>query len=360
MKALLSATAAVLLTAWLAGHTFAADRGPDLEPVLLQMIRDDSIHKELKLSSDQIDSVMAFLPNVDGDWFRARNYPADRRRTTIDALSKQLKTSLADILQPNQIKRLDQLQRQALGTRMVLRDDIAADLNLTDDQVSGFVAAANQTVKEAAALNKQVFDGKLDGKSAAQQIAVLQKKERQNLAKSLTPAQSQKLPSLTGPTFNFSKVKRMYPMAPELESEGVTWLDDSPVRLEELRGKVVAIHFYAFQCINCQRNLPHYTAWHNDYADDGLVVIGIQTPETSAERSLERVKAAAIKEGIEYPVMLDAEESNWKSWHNTMWPTVYLIDKEGFLRRWWTGEMNWNGTPGEQQMRETVEMLLKE
>jgi hypothetical protein len=75
---------------------------------------------------------------------------------------------------------------------------------------------------------------------------------------------------------------------------------------------------------------------------------------------LEKVTAAANRDGIEYPVMLDGESSNWTTWNNTMWPTVYLIDKQGFLRRWWQGEMNWNGTPGEKQMRESIEQLLAE
>jgi hypothetical protein len=63
---------------------------------------------------------------------------------------------------------------------------------------------------------------------------------------------------------------------------------------------------------------------------------------------------------MEYPVLMDAQSSNWKSWSNTMWPTVYLIDKRGFIRRWWQGELNWQGTPGEQQMRDSIERLLSE
>ena len=63
---------------------------------------------------------------------------------------------------------------------------------------------------------------------------------------------------------------------------------------------------------------------------------------------------------LTYPVLLDGESKNWKAWSNTMWPTVYLVDRKGFLRRWWQGELNWKETPGEQQMRETIEQLLSE
>jgi peroxiredoxin len=132
------------------------------------------------------------------------------------------------------------------------------------------------------------------------------------------------------------------------------------LQLADLKGKVVAVHFYAFQCINCRRNLPHYNTWFSDYEDQGLVVIGIQTPETAAERSAEKVAAAMEAEGIRYPVLMDGQSTNWQAWANTMWPTVYLIDKRGYLRRWWQGELNWKDTPGEQQMRQTIEQLLAE
>jgi hypothetical protein len=57
---------------------------------------------------------------------------------------------------------------------------------------------------------------------------------------------------------------------------------------------------------------------------------------------------------------MDSAANNWKTWHNTMWPTVYLIDKQGFLRRWWQGELNWQSATGEQEFRQTIQQLLKE
>ncbi|KAA1257665.1 Thiol-disulfide oxidoreductase YkuV [Rubripirellula obstinata] len=345
----------------LSPQTSMADEvGPELDPVLLQMIRDDAVHEDLNLEPEQISALIEFLPQVDGEWFRARNYPTVKRLATIDQLTSNLRSSLQQILQPDQVKRLEQLECQALGTRMVLHPDIAKRFDVTEKQRAMFVGIAEQTDKAVAKVQQQAKDGKLDAKAGGRKIAELQKTEREQFVKALTPEQTELLPSMTGKTFNFSKIKRTYPMAPELESEGVTWLRGTPVQLSDLRGKVVAVHFYAFQCINCQRNLPHYQAWHADYADQGLVVIGIQTPELSSERSADLVRAAAIKEGIEYPVLLDLKSSNWNAWHNTMWPTVYLIDKKGFLRRWWQGEMNWQGNPGEKDMRGTVEALLAE
>ena len=332
----------------------------ELEPVLLQMIRDESIHEALKLEPSQIESVISFLPQVDDRWFRARNLPVGKRIAELEEVTNILRQSLSGILDSDQFKRVRQLERQALGTRMVLRNDIAVELGVNDKQQARLVEVVRETIDQVNRINDQVKAGSLDQLKANRKLSQLQSNERKAMVKMLTDAQREKLSELTGSPFHFGKVKRMYPMPPEFETEGVQWVDGEPIKLEELRGKVVAVHFYAFQCINCIRNLPHYEAWHKDYADRGLVVIGIQTPETRTERIFERVAAAAKEAGIEYPVMFDKSNANWNSWSNTMWPTVYLIDKKGFLRRWWQGEMNWKGTPGEKQMRETVEMLLAE
>jgi len=199
-----------------------------------------------------------------------------------------------------------------------------------------------------------------DEADQSERISQVKQLELDSVAEQLTAAQERRLGDLTGTAFDFSSVRRTYPLAPELAPDGVSWIQGGPLSLADLKGKVVAVHFYAFQCINCQRNLPHYKSWWQDYADRGLVVIGIQTPETAAERDLEQVRAAAKREEIKYPVLLDLESENWKRWSNTMWPTVYLIDKQGFLRRWWQGELNWQGGDGEQQMRRTIEQLLAE
>ncbi len=122
----------------------------------------------------------------------------------------------------------------------------------------------------------------------------------------------------------------------------------------------MVVHFYAFQCINCQRNLPHYAAWYRDFADQGLEVIGIQTPETQSERDATQVANAAKQSDIDYRVLMDQDSSHWQRWGTTMWPTVYLIDRAGYLRSWWQGELNWKGNPGEQKMREQIQQLLDE
>jgi thiol-disulfide isomerase/thioredoxin len=344
--------------AW--GAAQAEPPQPQTPPVLLQMIRDENVHRDLGLSDAQRDQVRRMLQEVDGPWFRSRNLPADAQNREVAALTTQVQTRLATILSPDQQKRVSQLVRQALGTRMVMNEDVVRELGLSASTLESLRAAFLDTDKKVMDVQSKLQSGELTAEAASQETNRIKAAERQSLVKWLDDAQRSKIGGLTGESFDFSRVQRTYPLAPELAPSGATWIQGGPLKLEELRGKVVAVHFYAFQCINCQRNFPHYQAWHQDYGDKGLVVIGIQTPETSAERQLDQVAAAVKSDAMEYPVLMDAKSGNWNAWSNTMWPTVYLIDKQGFIRRWWQGELNWQGTPGEQQMRTTIEQLLAE
>ncbi len=353
-------TVILIVTLVFSGVLRGQELRPKLPPVLLQMIRDSSVQDELKLNASQRDRVLQALRSIDGRWFRSRNLPAEKQRAEISTLSAELEGSLKRILDESQHQRLAQLRRQALGTRMFSLHEVAQALQLSSTQQNEINAAFIETDRRAADHPKQMQKGELQAKEGQQKVAKLKHDERQALLQTLTTDQQSKIGGLTGEPFDFSKIKRSLPLAPEITERGVSWIQGGPLKLDELKGKVVAVHYYAFQCINCRRNLPHYNAWHQDYADKGLVVIGIQTPETSAEKNRDRVAAAVKNDGIEYPVLLDSDSANWKTWNNTMWPTVYLIDKQGFLRRWWQGEMNWQGTSGEQQMRQTIEQLLTE
>ena len=350
--------ASLLAVAFCVGST--SGQTPNKPAVLLQMIRDTAIHQQLDLSNRQFDRLIEVLEPVDAKWFPSRNFPPEKQGPILAEITQQLRQSLASILNQTQSKRLSELERQALGTRMVLLDDVIDELQLSIAQKQAFNAAFIETDKKSAEIQKKLQAGELKPENAQTEIAALKNKEREAVVGQFTEAQKLSLGSLTGTPFNFSKIKRTYPLAPELKVDGVTWIQGKPVSLKELRGKVVAVHYYAFQCINCKRNLPHYEAWYKDYADKDLVIIGIQTPETSSERKANLVGQAAKEYRMQYPILLDSDAANWRAWGNTMWPTVYLIDKQGFIRRWWQGELNWKETDGEQQMRNTIEMLLSE
>lgn len=117
-------------------------------------------------------------------------------------------------------------------------------------------------------------------------------------------------------------------LAPELIPGG-EWINSAPLTLKELRGKVVLLDVWTYSCINCIRTLPYIQAWHEKYEDDGLVVIGIHTPEFEFEKNAANVQKAAEDFGLTYPIMQDNNYATWKVYGNRYWPRKYLIDHTG-------------------------------
>ena len=120
---------------------------------------------------------------------------------------------------------------------------------------------------------------------------------------------------------------RPYP-APAI-SGITTWINSTPVDIAALRGKVILIDFWTYSCINCLRSLPYIKEWYTRYHQDGLVVIGIHTPEFAFEKNSDNVRAAVKRLGILYPVALDNNYATWINYGNHYWPAHYLINKEG-------------------------------
>ena len=112
--------------------------------------------------------------------------------------------------------------------------------------------------------------------------------------------------------------------------------------------------------MNCQRNYPWYTGWQKDFATRDFEIIGIHTPEFPQEREVDRIREQVAKANFKFPVVIDNDSKNWNTWGNSMWPSVYLIDKHGNIRYWWYGELNWQGARGDQIMRRRIEELLAE
>ena len=132
-------------------------------------------------------------------------------------------------------------------------------------------------------------------------------------------------------------------LAPELET--TVWLNvDQPLRMENLRGKVVLIEMWTFGCINCKHVIPKLREWHEKFADEGLVIIGNHYPEFSYEQDLDNLKAAVADLDIQYAVTQDNDGTTWRSYENRYWPTLYLIDKEGHIRYEHIGEGNYDKT----------------
>jgi cytochrome c biogenesis protein CcdA/thiol-disulfide isomerase/thioredoxin len=110
------------------------------------------------------------------------------------------------------------------------------------------------------------------------------------------------------------------------------WINSEPLTMAALRGKVVVLDFWTYSCINCLRTLPHLTAWDDAYRDDGLVIVGVHTPEFAFEREPENVRRAVRDHGIDYPVALDPDFGTWEAWQNRYWPAKYFVDRRGHIR----------------------------
>jgi len=120
-------------------------------------------------------------------------------------------------------------------------------------------------------------------------------------------------------------------VAPELA--GISkWFNSTPLTLAALRGKVVLVDFWTYSCINCLRTLPYLERWDETYRDNGLVILGIHTPEFAFERDPGNVRHAIAELGIEYPVALDPDYATWKAWANRYWPAEYFVDRTGHVR----------------------------
>ncbi|WP_337269983.1 cytochrome c biogenesis protein DipZ [Oryzifoliimicrobium ureilyticus] len=141
--------------------------------------------------------------------------------------------------------------------------------------------------------------------------------------------------------------------APSLDG-ATAWLNSSPLTTEELRGKVVLVDFWTYSCINCIRTLPYVRAWSERYKDQGLVVIGVHSPEFAFEKRIENVRRAIGDLKIAYPIAVDSNYEIWRAFDNSYWPAFYLIDAKGQIRYYQFGEGDYRKTD------EAIQELLRE
>jgi len=132
------------------------------------------------------------------------------------------------------------------------------------------------------------------------------------------------------------------------------WLNTPPLRAEDLRGKVILVNFWTYSCINCLRVLPHVRAWAKAYADQGLVVVGVHTPEFAFEKVSANLRKALPAPGVTYPVAADNDFGIWRSFSNQAWPALYFIDADGRVRHRVLGEGSY------AQSEQLIRQLLSE
>jgi hypothetical protein len=131
-----------------------------------------------------------------------------------------------------------------------------------------------------------------------------------------------------------------------------TWLNSPPLTVTNLQGKVVLVQICTFACINWQRTLPYVLRWHRDYADRGLQIIGIHTPEFAFERDVANVQRALVEHGVKYPTAIDNDYQMWRAYNNEYWPHLFLANRQGMMQYDHIGEGAYAET--EQKIRELL------
>lgn len=147
--------------------------------------------------------------------------------------------------------------------------------------------------------------------------------------------------------------KSQFRVAPEFKGIN-NYINTEPVTLADLKGKVVLIDFWTYSCINCIRTIPYLNAWHEKYSDEGLVIVGVHSPEFEFEKNPDNVRAAVSNFDIEYPVAQDNDMETWKAYENRYWPRKYLVDDEGYIRYDHIGEGAYEET------EKVIQALLQE
>ncbi|NMO51773.1 thioredoxin [Actinoplanes sp. TBRC 11911] len=130
------------------------------------------------------------------------------------------------------------------------------------------------------------------------------------------------------------------------------WLNTSPLETAELRGRVVLVDFWTLTCINWLRTEPYVRAWSRAYRDDGLVVLGVHTPEFTFERDPELIRRSLVDREIDYPVAIDSGYGVWSAFNNHYWPALYFVDRDGAIRDQHFGEGRY------ERSERTIQQLL--
>src|SRR6185437_431462 len=149
-----------------------------------------------------------------------------------------------------------------------------------------------------------------------------------------------------------------YPKAPELV--GIAgYINTTPEELQaKIKDKVVLYDFWTYSCINCIRTFPYLKAWNDKYADKGLLIIGVHSPEFEFEKDLSNVKMAAQKYGLTYPIVLDSDHMTWDAFSNRYWPAEYITDDLGHIRHTHFGEGEYDQTEKRLGLNTTADQSL--
>ncbi len=323
---------------------------------LLPLIHSAEAQRELGVKGTDLDALETILRPIDAEWLRLRKRTESEIHPILDRGTEVVLSHLREKHGEASIARLHQLELQAQGARALLRAELINALELTTVQVrdlgrlfettDDLQRRARMLARPPAPPNLLPYERARAGeRSAAERI--------------LTPEQNQRWVALLGPVQNTAAYERVHPLAPATLEPGA-WLNGTNARLAALRGRVVVVLFYSFQDANSLAVNQACNRWHRRFANNGLSVIGIQSPRVDAERDYAAFGLSILRDRIQFPVLLDADKSNWDAWGNDIWPTLFLIDRRGYIRGWWSGELQKSNGGGEARIEQQIRRLLAE
>ena len=349
--------------ALLAGLITGVSRSPAADPFwgadpAWSLLHEPAVMQELALTPTQREQYCGLLDELDAKFFPLRNRPTDEATKGAAEILADATSRLEALLSEPQFRRLSAIQTRQQGTTALLQSRMTELLNYKPQQKERLEGVISETLAATRDLEQRVGNGE-PREPLEKEYAELKRDERRKVIGVLTPAQQSLWQQTLGRDFDLTTLGRPAFKAPEL-IDSSEWLNSTPLTIKALAGKVVVVHFYAFGCSNCINNYPVYLDWQERFRDRDVVILGIHTPETAAEQESAAVKTKADRAGFEFPVLIDGTKANWNAWGNSMWPSVYLVDKRGYLRHFWPGELKWQGATGDQWMRERIEELLAE
>ena len=343
---------------WFAAGTVAAE-GEGKVDGYWSLIHDQAVLADLKLTPQQQTAWRQMLDPLDIRFFPFRGKSAAEATNALLESTAEAKAQVAKILTAAQRERLDKLLARVEGTEALLRDEFAAKVKLTSEQRAEVKKLITDTRAAQAKVNGDIIAAKLDETAAGKELERLNKGEWDGVLKIVDREQQGRWSSFIAGDFDAARLGQTKFKTPDLVAAPGAWVNGQPLSKEQLRGKVVIVHYFAFGCINCIHNYPTYRKWQDELALKNVVLVGIHTPETQGEHNVETLKSKLKSEQLDFPVIVDNAKANWQAWGNTMWPSVYVLDQEGYLRSFWAGELHWQGRDGEAVVRKQIDALLK-
>jgi len=322
------------------------------------LLHEEAVVADLKLTAGQKTDYQAALDALDLRLFPLRNRPAQEATEQSEKIVADAKAAMGKILTGPQRARLDKLVLRQLGAKALRQDSVTRQLALTDEQEAKIDKALSDSQAALTKLREEASGKSPDDVHKA--ATKIQTDAKGAILAALTDAQQQKWATLVATDFDLTKLGRTRFKVPELTGDASAWRNSRPLTLAGERGKVVVVHFFACGCINCIHNYPIYRQWHAELAGKDVTMIGIHTPETKTERDTSHLERKIEEDALGFPILIDNDSANWNAYGNSMWPSVYVIDRRGYLRHFWAGELKWQGAKGDEITRDWIDRLLKE